>query len=295
MILVAGATGLSGSAVIREFARQQTPVRALVRSRVKAQALEMLPTVEIVQGDMLRPETLTDALRGVDRILLISSTDQQMVQTQCTFIDAAKKAGVRHIVKFSGKESGIGFNQGLFRFTRMHEEIERYLEGSGLAWTHLRPNQFMQVYLREAPTIRAQGVFFLPMEQIRLSPIDIEDIAKIAHALLLNGGHEGKAYEMTGPQALTMAEIAEHISQAIGKHVRYENVSLEERRQALFAKGIPAYTVDALNEQASERLKHAESSINLEAHETFGVHPTTFAEFARRHAADFPGESAKIS
>ena len=95
---------------------------------------------------MLRPGTLGPALEGVDKVLMISPSDPLMVETQCRFIDASKKAGVTHIVKFSGAESGVGFDPKKFRFTRMHEEIERYLEGSGVAWTHLRPSQFVQVY-----------------------------------------------------------------------------------------------------------------------------------------------------
>jgi len=77
----------------------------------------MLPAVEFVEVDMFRPETLGAALHGVDRVLMISSPDPQMVETQCSFIDASKKAGVRHIVKFSGAESGVGFNPEAFRFT----------------------------------------------------------------------------------------------------------------------------------------------------------------------------------
>lgn len=165
MILVTGAAGLSGSIVMQEFARQKTPVRALVRSRAKAQALATLPTVEVVEGDMLRPETVGAALRGIDRALMISSANQQMVETQCTFIDTCKKAGVGHVVKFSGAEPN--FDPGTFLFTRMHEEIERYLERSGLAWTHLRPSQFMQVYVREAPTIVAENAFYLPLAACR--------------------------------------------------------------------------------------------------------------------------------
>jgi uncharacterized protein YbjT (DUF2867 family) len=291
MILVTGATGLSGSAVIREFARQQTPVRALVRSRAKAHDLELLPTIEVVEGDMLRAETLASALSGVERVLLISSADQQMLETQCTFIDAAKKAGVRHIVKFSGLNAAL---DSPFLFTRMHAEIERYLEGSGLAWTHLRPSQFMQVYLREVPTIVAESAFFLPLENAKLAPVDIEDIAKAAFALLHTPGHESKSYDMTGPEALSMTEIAEQISLAIGKTVRYVNISQAERKQTLLAAGVPPYFADALDVQASERRIGAESVIHPETHAALGVHPTTFAEFARRHAADFRGESSRF-
>jgi uncharacterized protein YbjT (DUF2867 family) len=290
MILVTGATGLSGSIVIREFARHKTPVRALVRSRSKARALETLTAVGIVEADMLRPETLGAALDGVERVLMISSSDPQMVETQCTFIDASKKAGVRHIVKFSGAESGIGFDPKAFRFTRMHEQIERYLEGSGLAWTHLRPSQFMQVYLREVPTIVAQNALCLPMENAKLAPVDIEDIAKVAFALLLNGGHEAKSYDMTGPEALTMEQVAAQISQAIGKTIRYINVPPAQKRKALLAAGASEFFADAVDELFAERRKRQESRVYLGTHDAFAIRPTTFAEFARGNAAVFRGD-----
>lgn len=291
MILVTGASGLSGSAVIREFARQHYPVRALVRSREKARALETLPTVELVEGDLLRPETLADAFTGVDRVLLISTADQQMVETQCAFIDAAKKAGVRHIVKFSGLNSAL---DSPFLFTRMHAQIERYLERSGLAWTHLRPGQFMQMYLREVPTIVAESAFFLPLEDAKLAPVDIEDIAKAAFVLLNTPGHKGQIYEMTGPEALSMTEIAEQISLAIGKTVRYVNISQAERRRALLAAGVPPYLADALDVQARERRLGAEAVVHPETHATLQIRPTTFAEFARRHATAFREESGRF-
>jgi uncharacterized protein YbjT (DUF2867 family) len=290
MILVTGATGLNGAAVIREFARHNEPVRALVRDRAKAHAFDALPQVEVAEGDMGKPETLAAALDGVDRALMISSATPQMADTQRIFIDACRKAGVRHVIKFSGAESNVGFDARKFRFTRMHEEVERYLEGSGLAWTHLRPSQFMQVYLREVPTIVAQGAILLPAQDIKLSPIDVEDIAKIAFALLQAGGHEGKSYDMTGPEALTMADVAERISRAIGKPVRYVAISPEDRRRALLAAGIPPALADALGEQTAERLRCPQSKVDLSTHQTFGVRPTTFAEFASQHAAMFRGE-----
>jgi uncharacterized protein YbjT (DUF2867 family) len=289
MILVTGASGNNGSAVVREFARQSKPVKALVRSFDKAAKLSQLPSVQLVDGDMLRPETLGPALDEVDRVLLISSANPQMVETQQTFIDACKKAGVKHIVKFSGAESNIGFNSLNFRFTRMHGEIERYLEKSGLAWTHLRPSQFMQVYLRESRSISATGALSLPLEDVKLSPIDIEDIAKIAFGVLTGNGHDRQSYDMTGPEALNMTEIAERISEAIGKPVRYVRISAETRRNALLASGVPASFADAMDEQLNERLKCRQSRVNLTTHELFNIKPTTFVEFSRRHADVFRG------
>src|SRR3954451_13364773 len=109
MILLAGSTGLSGALIAREFSRQDVPVRALFRNPDRAGHLRSLPGVEPVQGDMLRPETLVEALKGVERVLLSSSAKERMVATQAAFIDAAKAAGVPHIVKLSGKEAGVGF------------------------------------------------------------------------------------------------------------------------------------------------------------------------------------------
>jgi uncharacterized protein YbjT (DUF2867 family) len=291
-ILVTGATGLAGSAVIREFVRNGYSVRALVRSRAKARAFEAFPTVELVEGDMSRPATLEAALSGVDRVLLISSSDQQMAERQSTFIDAARKAEVRHIVKFSGLSAADV--ETPFVFGSMHAEIERYLEGSGLAWTHLRPSQFMTEYLREVPTILAQGGLFLPLEDARLVPVDVADIAKAAVALLTTPGHEARIYAMSGPEALSMEEVAEQISAAIGTAVRYVSITREARRQALLAAGVPSFFVDALDAQAGERLKGTEGTVHPETHTALGIPPTPFADFARRHAGAFLGESVYV-
>jgi hypothetical protein len=205
---------------------------------------------------MTRPETLEAALSGVDRVLLISSPDQQMAERQSTFIDAAKQAGVRHIVKFSGLSAAdVGTP---FVFGSMHADIERYLEGSGLAWTHLRPSQFMTEYLREVPTILARGALLLPLEDARLVPVDVGDIAKAAVALLTTPGHEGKIYAM------------------------------------LLAAGVPPFSVDALDVQVGERLKGTEATVHPETHTALGITPTPFAEFARRNAGAFLGESVYV-
>ncbi|GIH03619.1 NAD(P)-dependent oxidoreductase [Rhizocola hellebori] len=289
MILVTGATGLSGSMIIREFAQQNMSVRALFRNPDKAQQFHGLSDVELVQGDMLQPESLTAAFRDVERVLMISSARERMVQTQCGFIDAAKAAGVPHIVKYSGKESGVDFDPDKFRGTREHLEIERYLETSGLAWTHLRPSQFMQFYLPGtlAGVEAGQRELRMPIGDSRLSPVDIEDVAKVAVALMRSDGHEGKAYDMTGPEALSMKEIVEQISEATGIAFRYTEISLEEKLQELRAKGMPEPAIQTLNEIFAERSRRPESHVWLQTHRAFGVEPTSFLEFARRNAQAF--------
>ncbi len=148
-----------------------------------------------------------------------------MLETQCTFVDACKSAGVRHVVKYSGAETG--FRRSKFRFADMHAQAEEYLEQSGLDFTHLRPSGFMQVYLRETPSILQRGELRLPMGDITLAPIDAIDIAKIAVRLLQAPGQEGKVYRLTGPEALTTADIADLIAKAAGRSVRYVPITPE--------------------------------------------------------------------
>ena len=291
-ILVTGVTGLAGSEVIREFVRRKYPVRALVRNREKARALEAFPTVHIVEGDMTNPDSLSQAFEGIDRILMISSSTPDMADTQIEFIDAAKKAGIKHIIKFSGL-SAADINSS-FIFADLHAKAERHLENSGLAWTHLRPSQFMTEYLREVPTILAHNALFLPLQDAKLVPVDVMDIAKVAFILLTTEGHENKIYAMSGPEALDMKQIAEHISNAIDQPVYHVSISLEERKQALLGVGIPPFFVDVLDAQARERLKGAESVLHTETHAVLGIKPTPFAEFAKRNASTFLGESVYL-
>ena len=287
MILVTGATGLNGSELVRRLSAKGIPVRALVRSAARAKGLSSLPKVEIVEGDMARPETLTGALRGVDRAMLISSSDPAMLEVQSNFIEAARKAGVKYIVKLSGIMPEL---DSPFRFARMHGEIERRLEVSGMAFTHLRAGEFMHAYFRQVPSIVARGAFFLPMEDAKIASIDIGDVAEVAATVLTSFGHEGKIYPITGPEALSMAEVAEKLSAATGKRIQYVNVTPEEAKRAHLAAGVPPFTADALAELFAERRKGKEAQVSPIIETIFGWRATSFDEFAMRNAAFFRGE-----
>ena len=289
MILVTGATGLNGSELVRRLSARGIPSRALVRNLEKAQPLASLPHVEVVEGDMARPDSLTKALRGVDRAMLISSSDPTMLETQCTFIDAARKAGVRHVVKLSGIIPEL---DSPFRFARMHAEIEKRLEESGLAYTHLRAGEFMPSYFRQVPSIVGRGVLALPMGNARIASVDIGDLAEVAIAVLTTTGHDGKAYPLTGPESLTMAEVAAKLSAVTGKSIRYVDVPPEEATKARLAAGMPPYLAEGLDELFAERRKGKESKVWPTIEEVFGRKPTTFDEFASRNAAIFRGQQA---
>lgn len=278
---------MNGTALVRKLSAKGVPLRALVRNAAKAAEIAALPNVEIAIADMAKPETLPAALAGVDRAMLNSSADPAMVEVQSNFIAAAAKAGVRHVVKLSGIMPEL---DSPFRFARMHGEIEKRLEASGMAFTHLRAGEFMPSYFRQVPMILAKGALFLPMENQRIASIDIGDLAEIAALVLTNPGHEGKIYPLTGPEALTMTEVAERLSAATGKTIKYINVPPEDVRKAQLAAGVPPYIADALAELFAERRKGKESQVWPIAQTLLGRRPTSFAEFAARNAAIFRGE-----
>jgi uncharacterized protein YbjT (DUF2867 family) len=287
MILVTGATGLTGSELVRRLSAKGIPSRALVRNPAKATHLALLPNVEVVEGDMARPESLTEALRGVDRAMLISSSDPTMVETQSSFIDAAKKAGVGHVVKLSGIIPEL---DSPFRFARMHAEIEQRLEASGVLFTHLRAGEFMPSYFRQVPSIVNRGILALPMADARIASLDIGDLAEVSIAVLTTSGHAGQTYPITGPESLSMSEVAEKLSRAIGKTVRYVDVPPEEANKARLAAGMPPYLAEGLDELFAERRNGKESTVWPTIEDVFGLEPTTFDQFAARNSAIFRGE-----
>jgi uncharacterized protein YbjT (DUF2867 family) len=287
VILVTGASGLNGGELLRRLSARGVRARALVRSAARADGLAALTGVEVVEGDMARPETLADALRGVDRAMLISSSDPAMLDVQSSFIDAAAKAGVAHVVKLSGIMPDL---DSPFRFARMHGEIERRLEASGMAFTHLRAGEFMHAYFRQVPSIVARGALLLPMEDARIACVDVGDIAEVAASVLTGSGHEGRTYRITGPEALDMAEVAERLSTATGRTVRYVNVAPEDARRAQLAAGVPPFTADALFELFAERRRGKEAQVWPDVEAILGMPPTPFSEFATRYAPIFRGE-----
>jgi len=287
VIFVTGATGLNGRTLVERLSARGAPVRALTRSATKGRGLSALARVEVVEGDLARPETFAAALRGVDRAMLISSSEPAMLDVQSSFIRAAREAGVKHVVKLSGIMPDLA---SPFRFARMHAEIERRLEASGMAFTHVRAGEFMPAYFRQVPSIVAKGALFLPMGDAKIASVDVGDIAEVAALSLTESGHEGKTYALTGPEALTMGEVAQKLSVATGRTIRYVDVPPEEAKRAQIAAGVPPYLADALSELFAERRKGKEGRVSPTIETLLGRRATSFDEFAAKNAAIFKGE-----
>jgi uncharacterized protein YbjT (DUF2867 family) len=280
MILVFGATGTTGGEVARQLIQAGQKPRLLVRNPSKAHTFE--GKAEIVQGDLDRPESLATAMKGVDKVYLVSAptTDPEI---EGNAIDAAKKAGVEHVVKLSV----FGADAPYEMFSRWHAQSEARLRESGLAWTMLRPQHFMSNALQWAETIRSQGAFYQPTGEGRWAAIDPADIGAAAVMALTKPGHEGQAYTLSGPESLSAAQYAAKLSAAIGKPVKFVDVPPEATRGGLSKSGLPPVLVDALLELLAATKAGKLDVVTDGVFKATGRKAATFDDWARRHAAAF--------
>jgi uncharacterized protein YbjT (DUF2867 family) len=286
MILVTGSTGTSGREIIGELQRLgATDVRVLVRYPSRASFIREAG-FETVGADFDRPETLDAALAGVERALLLTPPSPKTFGQQRDFIEAAKRAGTRHVVKFSAIGADASAPEG---FGKWHGQAEDYLKESGLAWTMLQPNFFMQNLLGQARQIASEGRIYQPVGEARASFIDVRDIAAVAARTLLEDGHEGAAYVLTGPEALSYYDVAAKLSAAAGREITYVPVSPEQFRQGALAAGLPEWLVSAL-ERLNENLAAGRAAVVTDCVRAVGKkEPTAFDQFARDHAQAFKG------
>ncbi len=238
MILVIGAGGKVGRPAVRRLIDAGLAVRVLTRDPTKIAG--MWPGVEAVVGDLDRAETLPPALDGVEKVLLIAAGND-LVTEEANVIDAAVAAGVGHVVLLSSQGVIDGVASGPF-----HAPGEERLRASGLTWTILRPAIFMANSMMWRDTIAAQGVFYEPTGTGAHAMIHPTDIGEVAAEVLASSGHEGQAYELTGPGAITSADCASALSAALGTEVRHVDIPDEAFRQAMTAAGAPPVLVDSL-------------------------------------------------
>ena len=287
MILITGATGTTGREVVEELRRLGAKdVRALVRDPARADFIREAG-FETVVGDFDRPETLDAALKGVERALLLTPPSMQTFEHQRAFVEAAARAGVRHVVKLSAFGADAGAPEG---FGKWHGQAEDLLKASGLAWTMLRPNFFMQNLLGQAKQIASDGIIAQAVGDGRASFIDTRDIAAVAARTLTEEGHAGQTYVLTGPEALSYTEVAAKLSEATGREIKYVPVSPAQFRETALAAGLPEWLVSGL-ERLNELFVSGEAAEVTDAVRRVGrKEPTTFDQFARDHAEAFKGE-----
>lgn len=282
MILITGATGTNGREIVAQLSAKGVRARAMVRRREDV-TLPRTLNVDFVNGDLDDASSLDAALAGVERAFLLSPSSAEQVAREANFIRAAKRAGIRHVVKFSILGAAPDSPS---RLIRRHGEAEKMLEDSGIAFTMLRPHYFMQNLLWYIDDIKSQGVFYASLpETYKHSHVDARDNAAVAVAALTESGHESKVYHITGSEALTYCEAAEILSQAIGKTVRYDP-SRENYAKFLTKVGLDADEVLELDACVATGIGDG-SAVTNTIFEITQQHPIRFMQFANDYSQAF--------
>src|ERR1700761_8329613 len=228
-VFVIGANGTTGSATVHALRAIGAHVVAGVRSVDKAGPLTALGA-DVKHVDMEHVARMEAAMRGSDGLFLVTPASESTVALTASIVEAAKAAGIRHVAKLSGLNVGSGPS---FMFGKWHRDAEKVIEASGLDWTFLRPNAFMQNFLGNAESVRQQGIYFSPLGSTPVSFVDARDIAEVAAEVLTTDGHAGKIYNLTGPKAITNEEVTRHLSTAAKKQVACVPVTLDQLREAM--------------------------------------------------------------
>ncbi|GAA2274117.1 SDR family oxidoreductase [Glycomyces scopariae] len=276
-VLVTGATGTVGSALVPALQARGATVRAMVRDPERA-----VPGVENVVADLNDPESLTAALKGVDAAFLNSPSAADAAALQKRFADLVRSGGVSRLVVLSQYAADI---DSPVRFLRWHAEVEAHVAGLGIDHTVLRPNLYLQSLLGFADGI-AQGWFGAPVGDAAVSAVDTRDIAESAAAVLTTAGHTGRTYTLTGPRAVTHTEIAAAISAATGKPIAFQDITSEQFAAAL-APFMPPWQLEGLVEDYAHYARGEAAEVHAAVADLTGTPARDVADFARDHAAAF--------
>jgi len=290
-VLVTGASGNVGSRVVQELKARGENVRAFVRD-AKSAAVMFGDGVEIVTGDFGDEGSLRAALDGVDRVFLACSNQPRQVEYETRVIDTAKAAGVRRIVKLSALGAEIG---SPVAFWDWHGRIEEHLQASGVPSVILRPAFSMANLLGSAEVIGQTGMLFLPAGGASVAMIDPRDVGAVAAGALTEDGHDGEAYTLTGPEAITFERVAEGLSAAVGQHVQFVSVPDEAARQSMTEQGLPEFVAGQIVTVFGFLRRGMQASTTGMVQALTGREPRGFAEFARDHARLFEKGATPVS
>ena len=287
-VLVTGATGNVGSRVVRELRERGVPVRAFVRDPNKAAAM-LGDGVELAVGDFSDAASVRRAVEGVEGVFLACANDPRQVEYETGVIDAAAAAGVRRIVKLSALGAEVG---SPIAFWDWHGRIEERLRASGVPFVMLRPAFNMTNLLGSAEGVRHADSLFAPADGAKVAMIDPGDVAAAAAVVLAEDGHEGQTHVLTGPEAIAFERVAEELSAATGRHVRFVAVPDDAARQALVGTGMPKFVAGQIVAVFGVLRQGAQDLTTDDVRDLTGREPRSFAGFARDHAGHFQAERA---
>jgi len=297
-ILVTGATGTVGSEVVKQLtsispSSSGHKIRAAVHSKNKADKLKQFDNkrVEIVELDYAKPETVADALNKVDNLYLQTLPIPDVTDICSNLVKEAKKNNVKYIVKLSAMGADSDPRSTILR---LHGEEEKIIADSGIAYTFLRPPAFMQNFVTQfGHTIRTQNVFYVPAGDAKMSFVDARDIAAIAVGMLTNNSNGGsqqrhnKAYDITAQDALSYRQVADILSNEVGKKISYIDITEDGVRKGMEQIGMSDWFIDIMIELFRIIRAGYGSETTAAVEHITGRKPISFAQFAKDYAEVF--------
>lgn len=280
-ILVTGATGNTGSAILTRLIERGAKVRAMIRR--SADVAKLPAGITPVIANFEDPDSMAAALRGVGRAYLVTPSSERAQQQQLRFVDLAAKAGVRRLVVLSQLAAD---ERSPVRFLRYHAAVERHVADLGLDYTFLRPNLFFQGLLAFAGSIASENRFFAPIGDAAVSAVDVRDIAAVAAAALTESGHERRTYTLTGPRAVTHGEIAAALTAALGRTITFVDVAPDDFARGL-ANILPPWQIEGLLEDYAHYRRGEASATSDAVQKITGSPPIGIEKFASDYAAQF--------
>ena len=277
MICVNGASGTVSSELIKELESAKVPFRAAYFSKKKAEAARA-KGIDAVIMDYNRLEMLRAAFQGCDKLFLLGPNALNQTQLELNAVEAAKAVGVRHIVK----QSVMGADEEAFSLALVHRPVEKAIESSGMAWTFLRPNSFMQnVVTFMGETIKAEAAFYSASGKAKVSHVDVRDIAAVAVKALTEPNHEGRIYTLSGPEALTYDELADELSKVLRRQISHVSLSPSDLKNGMLAEGMPEEIADRMLDLERYFCEDRASFITNHIKQVTGRDPRRFAQYAR--------------
>ena len=279
-ILVLGATGNTGSEVVQQLKQKNAAFRVMVRNTQSAAPL-CLADDQVRLGNFDDIDSLTRTMDGITSVYLAMVAHQDNQKWVENVITAMKAAGAKHLVKLSG----IGATEDAgSEIIRVHAKTDKMVQGSGLDYTLIQPNSFYQNLFGSVETIKNSNQFFLPLKDVKQSVVDIRDVAAVAVAALIDTGHAGKTYLLSGPQSLSFAEQAKILSDAAGKDIQYIHVPKEAAEEAMSSSGMDPWLAAHLAEIMDWFTQGSYDYVTDDIEQVLGRPARTFAAFAKEFA-----------
>jgi NAD(P)H dehydrogenase (quinone) len=276
---VSGASGAVGGRVAVRLASLAHGQRLIVRDRNRAPDL---PGAETVQASYDDPQALRRALAGVKTFFMVSAGEAaDRVRQHITAVDAAVAAGVERIVYLSFINAAP---ESTFTFARDHWHTEEHVRAVGLRHTFLRDNMYMDFLPVLAGT---DGVIRGPAGDGRVAAVARDDIADVAVAVLLGDGHDGRTYDVTGPEAITLHQVAEELYQVTGRSITYHAETLEEAYESRASYGAPNFEVEGWVTSYAAIATGEMDVVSDTVSKLTGHAPMTLADFLRRHPESY--------